>query len=58
MKKSVIEKNMLAKRLRKKINENEIVLSNNHETYSVNESELKNLIDEAITETLKKRGLL
>ena len=60
MKKSIIEKQLLANRLRKKINEdkNEIILSDGKNSYSLNENELKSIIDEAVSNVLKKNNLL
>lgn len=60
MKKSIIEKQLLANRLRKKINEdkNEIILSDGKNSYSLNENELKSIIDEALSNVLKRNNLL
>lgn len=60
MKKSIIEKQLLANRLRKKINEdkNEIILSDGKNSYSLNENELKSIIDEAVSNVLKRSNLL
>lgn len=60
MKKSIIEKQLLANRLRKKINEdkNEIILSDGKNSYSLNENELKSIIDEAVSNVLKRNNLL
>lgn len=60
MKKSDIEKKMLANRLRKQISEskgNEFIISKGNASYSLNESELKSVIDEAVNNVLKKRKL-
>jgi hypothetical protein len=59
MKKSIIEKQLLANRLRKKINEdkNEIILSDGKNSYSLNENELKSIIDEAVSNVLKRNNL-
>lgn len=58
MKKSIIEKQLLANRLRKKINEdkNEIILSDGKNSYSLNENELKSIIDEAVSNVLKRNN--
>jgi hypothetical protein len=51
MKKSEIEKRKLANRLRKKINENKndnIIISDGKVYYSLNESELRSLVSEAV----------
>ena len=58
MKKSIIEKQLLANRLRKKINEdkNEIILSDGENSYSLNENELKSIIDEAVSNVLKRNN--
>lgn len=51
MKKSEIEKRKLANRLRKKINENKndnIIISDGKVYYSLNESELRSLVNEAV----------
>lgn len=51
MKKSEIEKRKLANRLRKKINENKndnIIIGDGKVYYSLNESELRNLVSEAV----------
>ena len=61
MKKSIIEKMMLRNRLRKKMNENkasnEILLVNGRQSYSLNENELKSVIDEAVNNVLKRKGI-
>lgn len=60
MKKSDIEKKMLANRLRKQISEskgNEIIISKGNTSYSLNESELKSVIDEAVNNVLKRNKL-
>lgn len=53
MKKSEIEKRMLAKRLRNKMNEN-YILTNGNEKYSLTESVLKKIINEAVKNVLNK----
>lgn len=53
MKKSEIEKRMLAKRLRNKMNEN-YILTNGNEKYSLTESGLKKIINEAVKNVLNK----
>lgn len=62
MKKSIIEKMMLRNRLRKKMNENkasnEILLVNGRQSYSLNENELKSVIDEAVTNVLKLNNIV
>nr|DAX62870.1 MAG TPA: hypothetical protein [Caudoviricetes sp.] len=57
MKKNDIEKKMLASRLRNKLNE-KYILSNGVEKYSLNENELKNIINEAIKNVFSKNNLL
>ena len=57
MKKNDIEKKMLASRLRNKLNE-KYILSNGVVKYSLNENELKNIINEAIKNVFSKNNLL
>lgn len=61
MKKSDIEKKMLANRLRKQISESkekEIIISKGNTSYSLNESELKSVIDEAVNNVLKLNNIV
>ena len=58
MKKEVIEKKMLANRLRNRIAEaksNEITINKGNITYSLNENELRSVIDEAVNNVLNKK---
>lgn len=58
MKKSDIEKKMLANRLRNRIAEaksNEITINKGNITYSLNENELRSVIDEAVNNVLNKK---
>lgn len=56
MKKSLIEKMMLANRLRKKINEEKkITISNGIDTYNLTENEFKGLVTEAVNNVIKKK---
>ena len=60
MKKEVIEKKMLANRLRNRIAEaksNEITINKGNITYSLNENELRSVIDEAVNNVLNKKVL-
>ena len=54
MKKNDIEKQMLANRLRKKINESYII-SDGKTKYRITESELKGLISEAVKNVFNKK---
>lgn len=54
MKKSDIEKQMLANRLRKKINE-KCIISDGQNRYSLNEGELKQMISEAVKNVFNKK---
>lgn len=56
MKKSLIEKMMLANRLRKKMNEEKkITISNGIDTYNLTENEFKGLVTEAVNNVIKKK---
>jgi len=60
MKKSEIEKRKLANRLRKKINENKndnIIISDGKVYYSLNESELRNLVSEAVKNVITDKHM-
>lgn len=60
MKKSEIEKRKLANRLRKKINENKsnnIIISNGKVYYSLNESELRSLVNEAVKNVITDKHM-
>ena len=60
MKKSEIEKRKLANRLRKKINENKndnIIISDGKVYYSLNESELRSLVNEAVKNVITDKHM-
>ena len=60
MKKSEIEKRKLANRLRKKINENKndnIIISDGKVYYSLNESELRSLVNEAVKNVITDKHI-